>query len=265
MPRASTGSYRSGTSGIVLPVPNKQAAPPAFRDKSRLTYYSSFLNSLEVNSSFYKVPLPSTVRKWADSVPDNFVFTFKLWREITHIKGFTYKREDVLRFMGTIDQAGSKKGCLLIQFPPSLTIEKFAQVEDLLGIIQSIVPEHGWKTAIEFRHPSWYIGEVFEMADEYNCSIVLHDMPQSANKQLNKNAGFVYLRFHGPAGDYRGGYTNGFLQQQADQITEWLKAGKAVYTYFNNTIGDALQNVITLNRLVSERCDTFADQTNLNY
>lgn len=247
----TTGSYKAGTSGLVLPVPNKQAFPPEFKDKSRLTYYSSLLNSLEVNRSFYKVPQPATVKKWADSVPEGFVFTFKLWQEITHVKGFAYNREDVLRFMEVIDQAGNKKGCLLVQFPPSLTIERFAQVEELLGTIQSIVPEHGWKVAVEFRHPSWYISEVYELADELACSIVLHDIPKSANRQLNKKATFVYLRFHGPAGDYRGGYTDDYLHQQAELITGWRKEGKDVYVYFNNTIGDALQNVITLNSIVS--------------
>lgn len=251
MPKSLIGEFRSGTSGIVLPVPNKLAMPPAFRDKSRLTYYASLLNSLEVNSSFYKVPQAATVKKWAESVPEDFVFTFKLWQEITHAKPFAFKQEDVLRFMEVIDQAGTKKGCLLVQFPPSLTIEKFAQVEEMLGIIQSIVPFHGWKVAVEFRHPSWYIAEVFEMADEYKCSIVLHDMPRSANDHFNKEAAFVYLRFHGPAGDYRGGYTDDFLQQKAAKITNWRMAGKDVYVYFNNTIGDALKNVMALNQLVS--------------
>lgn len=248
-----TGSYKAGTSGLVLPVPNKQAFPPEFRDKSRLTYYASLLNSLEVNSSFYKVPQAATVKKWADSVPDDFVFTFKLWQEITHVKGFAYKREDVLRFMEVIDQAVTKKGCLLVQFPPSLTINQFKAVEDLLGIIQSIVPEHGWKVAIEFRHSSWYIAEAYEMADEYHSSMVLHDIPKSTNRQLNKKASFVYLRFHGPAGDYRGGYSDDYLQQQAVQINAWRKEGKDVYVYFNNTIGDAIKNVLTLNELVSFR------------
>jgi uncharacterized protein YecE (DUF72 family) len=246
----TTGSYKAGTSGIVLPVPNKQAYPPEFRDKSRLTYYSSLLNSLEVNSSFYKVPQAATVKKWADSVPEDFVFTFKLWQEITHIKEFAYNRGNVLRFMEVINQAGHKKGCLLVQFPPSLTIEKFTQVEDLIGTIQSIEPEHGWKVAIEFRHPSWYVGEVYEMADEFGCSIVLHDIPKSANRLLNKKAAFVYLRFHGPAGDYRGGYADDYLHKQAELIVGWRNEGKDVYVYFNNTIGDALRNVITLNSMV---------------
>src|ERR1044072_276638 len=98
MKRKREGIYRSGTSGLVLPVPNKKAFPPEFKDKSRLTYYGSLFNSIEINSSFYKIPQAATVKKWADSVPDNFAFTFKLWREITHIKGLAYQPEDVLRF-----------------------------------------------------------------------------------------------------------------------------------------------------------------------
>ncbi|HEY8894304.1 MAG TPA: DUF72 domain-containing protein, partial [Niastella sp.] len=156
-----------------------------------------------------------------------------------------------LRFMEVINQAGNKKGCLLVQFPPSLTIAQFTQVEELLAIIQSITPAHGYKVAVEFRHPSWYIGEVYELADEYACSIVLHDIPKSANSRLNKQAAFVYLRFHGPAGDYRGSYTGDHLQQKAEQIAAWRREGKDVYVYFNNTIGDAIKNVFTLNELVS--------------
>ncbi|KAA2243330.1 DUF72 domain-containing protein [Chitinophaga agrisoli] len=243
--------FRSGTSGLVLPVPNKQFFPPAYQDKSRLCYYSSLFNSIEVNSSFYKIPQGATVKKWADSVTEDFVFTFKLWREITHVKGLAYNPADIPRFLDVIDNAGPKKGCLLVQFPPSVTVDLFAEVEQLLEILQDNTRAHDWKVALEFRHPSWYIGEVYELADEYSCSIVLHDIPKSRNTQLNKQAGFVYLRFHGPTGDYRGGYTDAFLQEQAARIGQWTKAGKAVYVYFNNTAGDAVSNLMTLNKLVA--------------
>lgn len=78
--------FYTGTSGLSLPFP-KHSFPPEFQDKSRLTFYASLFNSIEINSSFYKLPMASTVKKWAESVPDNFLFTFKLWREITHNKG----------------------------------------------------------------------------------------------------------------------------------------------------------------------------------
>lgn len=241
------GHYRSGTSGLVIPVPNKQAFPPEYRDKSRLTYYASLFNSIEINSSFYKVPMGSTVKKWAESVPEEFRFTFKLWKEITHSKGFSPDLSAVDRFMDVIDHAGSKKGSLLIQLPPSITVEKSGQLEKIFERVKG----RGWQTAIEFRHPSWYIAEIFEIADEFELSVVLHDMPKSYNMQLNKKAQFVYLRFHGKAGDYKGGYTDEELQQHANKIKEWLAKGKDVYVYFNNTIGDAIKNVVTLNEMVS--------------
>ncbi|WPV65298.1 DUF72 domain-containing protein [Chitinophaga sp. LS1] len=236
--------YKSGTSGLVLPVPNKAAFPPEYRDKSRLTYYSSLFNSIEINSSFYKVPKGSTVKKWTEEVPPHFVFTYKLWQEITHVKGFAFNPKDVLNFMTVIDQSGDQKGCLLVQFPPSLTIDAFSQVESLLSLISE------WKVALEFRHSSWYISETFELADEYGASVVLHDIPKSKNTRLNNKANFVYLRFHGPAGDYKGGYTHAQLEQQALQIKEWMRDGKEVYVYFNNTIGDAITNLMTLNALI---------------
>jgi len=251
MPSTHTGIYRSGTSGLVLPVPNKKAFPEAFKDKSRLTYYGSLFNTIEINSSFYKVPQAATVQKWTGEVPDDFVFTYKLWREITHVKALAYKPEDVLRFMEVISAAGRKKGCLLLQFPPSLTVEHFSRVEALLDILQGSNPAPAWQVALEFRHTSWYMGEVYELADEYGCSMVLHDIPKSRNTQLNRQAGFVYLRFHGPAGDYRGGYTQLHLQQQAAHIQEWLHAGKEVYVYFNNTAGDAVKDLQTLNSYVN--------------
>jgi len=250
MAKSTKGIYKSGTSGLVLPVPNKLAYPPAFRDKSRLTYYGSLFNSIEINSSFYKVPQAATVKKWAESVPDDFVFTFKLWRDITHVKQLAFQEADVIRFMEVINGAGAKKGCLLIQFPPGVTVEQYGQVEQLLDIVQGINPPHGWKVALEFRHSSWYIGEVYELADEYGCSIVLHDIPKSRNERLNAKADFVYLRFHGPAGDYKGGYTDDYLAQRAKEIRAWIKEGKEVYVYFNNTIGDAIKNLVTLNGML---------------
>ncbi|MGF6847031.1 uncharacterized protein YecE (DUF72 family) [Chitinophaga sp. W3I9] len=250
MAKKTKGIYKSGTSGLVLPVPNKLAYPPAFRDKSRLTYYGSLFNSIEINSSFYKVPQAATVKKWADSVPDDFVFTFKLWRDITHVKQLAFQEADVIRFMEVINEAGAKKGCLLIQFPPGVTVEQYGQVEQLLDIVQGINPADGWKVALEFRHSSWYIGEVYELADEYECSIVLHDIPKSRNERLNAKADFVYLRFHGPAGDYKGGYTDDYLAQRAKEIRAWIKEGKEVYVYFNNTIGDAIKNLVTLNGML---------------
>ncbi len=79
-------TFYSGTSGLVVPVP-QALYPPEFKGKSRLNYYASLFNSIEINSTFYKMPKISTVSNWAESVPDEFRFTFKLSKAITHAKG----------------------------------------------------------------------------------------------------------------------------------------------------------------------------------
>jgi uncharacterized protein YecE (DUF72 family) len=241
------GRFFSGTSGITLPVPNKLMFPPEYQDKSRLTYYASLFNSMEVNSSFYKLPMAATIRKWTESVPPDFQFTFKLWKEITHVKGLAFKPEDVDRFMQTIDAAGEKKGCLLVQFPPSLTINSSVQLMHLLTSLTNQDIMRQWKIALEFRNSSWYTDEIFSLAEDFNAGIVLQDMPASLNNRLSEEARFVYLRFHGYKGDYKGGYDDDLLSEYSFYIREWLSEGRDVYVYFNNTRGDAVRNLMTLN------------------
>lgn len=243
-------SFYSGTSGVVLPVPNKLAFPTEFQDKSRLTYYASLFNSVEINSSFYKVSMAATVQKWAASVPENFRFTFKLWQGITHNKGLDFKVEDVNHFMQVIAQAGNKKGCLLVQFPPSLKAAGRRQLEKLIIALQNADTTQDWKIALEFRDRSWYCEDTYDLLNSYQTGLVLHDKSASASPMLEPATSFVYLRFHGPGGNYKGSYNDDFLYEYAQYIKDWQSEGKSVYVYFNNTVGDAIKNLITLNNYV---------------
>ena len=243
--------FFSGTSGVVLPVPNKQFFPPEFQDKSRLNYYASLFNSVEINSSFYKVPQAITVGKWAESVPENFQFTFKLWREITHTKGLAFNPQDVDRFIETINAVGEKKGCLLVQFPPSLKISGARQFEKLLSSIVQADAERQWKVAVEFRNQSWYHEDIYELLEQVGIGLVIHDKPLSVTPLYDITEKFVYLRFHGPSGDYKGNYTDDFLYEYAEYIQEWNNEGKVVYVYFNNTMGNAVKNLMTLNGILN--------------
>ena len=240
--------FYSGTSNLVIPVANKSFYPEEYRDKSRLTYYASLFNSAEINSSFKKLPMKKTVEKWAAMVPDHFRFTFKMWKGITHNKALDFKAEDVAAFFNVVDAIGKKKGCLLVQFPGKLTLEYASQLENLMTSIRLVAPECDWKIALEFRHRSWYIREVYELLAEYDMGLVFHDMPASAPTLTDFNSDFVYLRFHGPEKGYKGSYSNEFLNRYAQQIRLWNEEGKPVYAYFNNTLGDAVNNLMTLNR-----------------
>jgi len=244
--------FYSGTSGLVLPVPNKVSYPPDFQDKTRLIYYGSLFNSIEVNSSFYKLPQGKTVAKWASEVPDNFKFTYKLWQDITHQKGLSFNPDDVTRFMQVINQAGDKKGSLLVQFPPSIKSDSIPQLQNLLSTIRQNDEEQQWDIAIEFRHKSWYTDKTYQLLDQYQMGMVIHDLPASASPLEILDRDFIYLRFHGPNGGYRGSYNDDFLSEYATYITEWLADDKTVYAYFNNTMGDAVHNLATLNNYVKQ-------------
>jgi uncharacterized protein YecE (DUF72 family) len=246
------GTYYTGTSGLLLPYKNQQFYPAAFQGKSRLFVYGALFNSIEINSSFYKVPMQSTVKKWAESVPAHFRFTFKLWQEITHQKELAFNTADVRRFMEVIDAAGTRKGCLLLQFPPGLRFNHLARVKQLLATVIKADPQREWKIAVEFRHASWYREETYRLLDSCKAGMVLHDKTNSASPMEEMDLPFVYVRFHGPAGDYKGSYDDSFLYEYAHYIRDWLKAGKDVYVYFNNTIGDALRDLHSLASYVNE-------------
>jgi uncharacterized protein YecE (DUF72 family) len=239
----------SGTSGLVLPV-RKSLYPGEFQGKSRLAYYSSLFNSVEINSSFYKMPMTSTVSKWAATVPDNFQFSFKLSKNITHARGLDFKEQDIEEFMKVVANIGWKSGCLLVQFPPALKIENIRELHKLLISIQHADPLLAWKPAVEFRNSSWYQQDTYQLLDEHNAGIVVHDLPGSATPLMNRTGGFAYLRFHGPDGRYGGNYSDDFLVKYAEYIKGLTATGKSVYFYFNNTLGNAFRNLATLNRLL---------------
>lgn len=238
-----------GTSGIVVPGA-KRDYPLEFQSRSQLHYYGSLFNTLEINTSFYKIPMPKTFAKWAADVPDDFVFTVKLWRGITHAKKLEFSLDDIDKFMHAANQLGEKKGCVLVQFPASITFSYHAKVEAILQRLHELNDSAQWKIAIELRHPGWYQSAAYEMFEKYEAAVVFHDMPNSKTPIDYPAMQHVYCRFHGPTGKYNGSYTADFLQRLANHIKLWREQQKTVYVYFNNTMEGALVNAQTLQGLM---------------
>lgn len=166
-------SYHLGTSGLVLPVPNKLFYPEEFQDKSRLHYYASLMDTIEVNSSFYKLPQSVTMKRWAADVPKEFLFTFKAFREITHNKDLAFDPKLLAKFMQVIAHVGQKKGCLLVQLPRSIRIGNLSQLRVLLSALRANDPDRHWRIAFEFRHHSLYAEPVLELLQTYNMGLVI--------------------------------------------------------------------------------------------
>jgi len=245
-------NFYTGTSGLLLPVPNKEFYPEAFKSKSRLCYYGSLFNSIEINSSFYKVPMASTVARWAADTPEEFKFTFKLWRDITHNKGLTFQAEHIHLFLERIALVGDKKGSLLVQFPGSIKLVHMREMEQLLLQVRQADPEKSWDVAVEIRDHSWYQPDTFDMLEALEMGMVLHDKLTEGTALDDSASEFIYVRFHGPGGNYRGSYDDQFLYEYASYIRDWLADGKRVYVYFNNTMGSAIQNLEALRGYVND-------------
>jgi uncharacterized protein YecE (DUF72 family) len=240
----------TGTSGLVLPVPNKSLYPAEYQNTSRLRYYSSLFNSIEINSSFYKLPVGKTVEKWSDETLSDFKFTYKLWREITHHKSLSFEPQNVDLFFQRIHYAGGKKGCVLIQLPPSTTIDCRYQLIALLNKAQE-ASRGEWRIVVEFRHSSWYQDEIYQVMQQAGAGLVIHDIPRSATPFVDDVSEIMYVRFHGPGGGYRGSYSESFLSEYAGYLRDWKEDGKEVFAYFNNTMGDAIGNLQHLKKLLS--------------
>lgn len=238
-------------SGLILPYKNKQAYPAEFEGFSRMAVYGTIFNSIEINSIFYKLPKGDTVSNWAQMVVDPFKFTFKLSKQITHSPNLNFEQSDIKKFFQVIAGAQLMKGCILIQFPGSIKSTMSSEVDFLLSEISSINKAR-WDLAVEFRHRSWHTEHTYALLNKYNSALVYHDKKGSQTAHPVLNADHIYLRFHGPNGDYKGSYDQGFLFEYAGYISEWLAASKTVYVYFNNTMGSALENMRTLEAAITD-------------
>lgn len=238
----------AGLSGLQLPMP-KYLFPEEHKDSSRLHFYSTFFNSIEINSTFYKLPLQRTIINWSNSVPANFKFTFKLWKEITHVKNLDFKDENVERYFQILS-VSEKKGCILVQFPPSLGSAHILQLHALLHKIKNCNITN-FRIAVEFRNKSWYNSSVYDLLNDFGVALVIQDIPKSPTPMIDHKTNFIYLRFHGPSGNYRDSYSDSFLYEYAGYVKEWLNEGKDIYLYFNNTMGDAFKNLQTLHEAIN--------------
>jgi len=244
-------SFFSGTSGLLLPVANKAAYPPDHRESSRLQYYSSLFNSIEINSTFRKIPMQRTVLRWTTEVTDDFRFTFKIPEAVSHAKELNYPPDILLRFLEVIANADTHAGCVLLQFPRSFHAEDPDAVYGLLSLIRENISAN-WDVAVEFRDISWYRKPVIKQMKRYRATYVTHDWYSTKNELPETITGStIYLRFHGPEKGYRGSYTDDFLRQYAIRIEQWLKDKSTVYVYFNNTLGEAMGNLQTLNSMIN--------------
>lgn len=237
--------WRIGCSGFSYKHWKGGFYPDGVPQRKWFEYYCQFFNTVELNVTFYRFPKVETLQGWYDRAPDDFVFTVKAPRLITHYKKFLNAKREMHDFYNAV--AGGlhdKLGTILFQLPPNLLYSE----DNLSRIIGSLDPS--FSNVIEFRHESWWRKDVYQLLKENNitfCGISYPDLPDD----VIKTAPVMYYRFHGVPQLYRSPYT---LAQMKD-ISEKIKGQRSVsevYIYFNNDIEvSAIHNALTFQRLVN--------------
>ena len=203
-------------------------------------------DTVELNNSFYRLPLVGALESWRDAVPPTFVFAVKASRFITHNKKLKDPDDALENFIPRIALLGSKLGPILFQLPPNWQVN----VERLQDFLTALPKQHRY--AFEFRELSWMKPEVLEVLKRFNAAFCIYELA-GYRSPLNVTADFIYVRLHGPeANKYQGSYNEDRLRSWARQIEVWARTQKAIYVYFDNDqAGYAAQNALTLKNMVS--------------
>ncbi len=220
--------------------------PPDISNRDWLKFYSSHFSTVEINATFYHQMSAKTYKKWHDTVPDNFIFSVKISRFLTHIKKLNDPKEPWQRFINNAKMLKEKLGPILVQLPPNFKAN-IVKLENLLKII----PKKKYQVALEVRDESWFCNEVYRILEKYNTALVFADSQEWPCQEV-VTSDFIYIRMHGPGDLYGSKYTVGQLKKLADKIKSWKKEVKEIYVYFNNdTEGYAVENALELEELIN--------------
>ena len=243
-----SAQIRIGTAGWSLP---KALAAPFPVTGSHLQRYAARLSCAEINSSFYRPHRAATYARWAASVADDFRFSVKVPRAITHDARLQGVAAALDAFLAQAGALGEKLGCLLLQLPPGFAFERGVTAR-FLGVLR-----RRWSGAAVFepRHASWFDGGADALLLAHGVGRVAADPAVvAAAAAPGGDPRCVYLRLHGSPKIYYSTYSESALRAIARQLRAARAAGSAGWCVFDNTAsGAALANALRLRRLLARR------------
>lgn len=223
-----TCDIRIGTSGFHYKHwigPFYPAKTPAAK---MLDFYLQHFDTVELNTSFYRLPTIEAFDAWRDATPASFVFAVKASRFITHNKKLKDPEHALDNLLPRAAHLGPKLGPILFQLPPHWRVNT-ARLENLLEMLPREL-----RYAFEFRELSWITPAVSSLLTKFNAAFCIYELA-GYHSPLHITADFAYVRLHGPArGKYQGSYSKEKLQVWARQIKSWSAHLKAIYIYFDN-------------------------------
>ncbi|MFQ5886315.1 MAG: DUF72 domain-containing protein [Anaerolineae bacterium] len=225
--------------------------PPNLKPNAFLQFYSQVFNAVEINATFYGIPRASTVDTWARVTPDDFVFTAKMPKEITHGHRLTNSLRALYEFLGVMSHLGDKLGPILIQLPPTVHSGYRKPLEEFLA---GLPPDQ--KFALEFRDDSWIREDTFQLLRHHRIAWCIADVDlMPAVPEITTD--FIYIRWIGHRSvraRRQEGKANrtGDLKLWANTIRELIGEVGRIYGYFNDDYsGHSPSDVNHLKELLS--------------
>ncbi len=270
------GEVRVGISGWRYEPWRGKFYPEKLTQKKELEFASSKFRSLEINGTFYSIQRASSFSRWKEDTPEDFVFSVKGPRFITHIRRLREVETPLANFMASgVLLLGQKLGPFLWQFPPSFKYQ-FELLKNFFKLLPAdsvaalkLAQEHDTRIrnedgldgvghfpvrhAIEIRHESFRNAEFIELLRKYNVALVCADT-EAWPRLMDLTSDFVYCRLHGSEKLYASGYDDKALTDWSRRVTDWArgeepadaeraldKLGKKlpardVFVYFDNDV-----------------------------
>jgi uncharacterized protein YecE (DUF72 family) len=228
-------NIRVGTSGWSYKDWVGNFYPPKLPSTGYLKHYSSIFSTVEIDSTFYRIPAISTIKKWADTTPNGFVFAAKFPRTVTHEGTAESRLRDIVSFTEAMRHLEGKLGPLLLQFPYSFKPDSWPLLERLIAAIPSDIP-----LSVEVRNKAWLENDPMrELLRSRNISWCLIEHPWFPKVKI-QTADFLYLRFLGDQKGITEDYSyirdprESDLVWWANTIKELSAKSRKTYVYFNN-------------------------------
>jgi uncharacterized protein YecE (DUF72 family) len=193
-----------------------------------LEHYSRVFDTVEVNSTFYRLAKPNAVAHWLEQTPEDFVFALKASRYLTHMKRLRDMDQAVKRYYASIEPlVGSPKlGPIVWQLPGNFHRDD----ERLRHALDNLPPG---RHCFEFRHPSWFVDDVYELLRAHGVALVIGDRKGLDFQTHEMTADWTLVRFHHGHRGRRGNYSKSELEEWAQRFEQWRESVE-VFAYFNN-------------------------------
>jgi uncharacterized protein YecE (DUF72 family) len=223
--------------------------PKDLPQRLELHYASRVLNTIEINGSFYSLQRPESYAKWYADTPDDFVFTAKGPRYITHMRRLRGVEEPLANFLTSgLFNLRDKLGPILWQFPPNFKYDR-ARMESFFDLLphdtdaaRAIARKRSaWmkgrtcvatgekralRHAIEIRHESFLDTSFVDLLRDHNVALVIAETARRWPMAHDITADFVYMRLHGDKDLYQSGYQDRALTRWARRIRAWHRGAE---------------------------------------